>query len=452
MELNIAPRIKKKVVKECEAGTITATLFDDVKEDIVIMIARDKLKRFVEVRREEETKQMREILASAHTEGATDSVRRLHARFDFDTPNIFMSPDLMRGSLGLANLRYPPVDDDATTPLPRQNVGAISCHGRHHGKSKTNQDRALMSYPLENAVDYGGSESALFVMADGHGPCGHQVADYVVRNVWSELVESVQRPSPDFEAVLVEAFVNADDNLKDLELMRIDRTSSGATCLAALVVGSVLYVAGCGDGKIVMGRVKDGDGDVDITEPVEDGAATNAYELKLRAAQMCRLVPKLLTKEHKISDIDEAERVQSAGGIIEPAPGYTMDRIWFDTTFSGPGLQPTRTIGDHAAKRIGVIATPDTAKYEITSRDKFVIIGTDGLWEYVTEKQAVRFAEANLRLNATKANRAELAATYLMNVATMHWSNEGNGYADDISVTIFVLPPWGPAQAATASS
>ena len=39
--------------------------------------------------------------------------------------------------------------------------------------------------------------------------------------------------------------------------------------------------------------------------------------------------------------------------VVEPAPGYACDRVWFDETFQGPGLQPTRTIGDHAARGTG---------------------------------------------------------------------------------------------------
>lgn len=136
-----------------------------------------------------------------------------------------------------------------------------------------------------------------------------------------------------------------------------------------------------------------------------------------------------------------------------------MDRIWFDSSCRGPGLQPTRTIGDHAAKRIGkaeclaaafvsqkeivgVIATPDTARYNISNKEKFIILASDGVWEYVTDKQAVRFVEASLRVNAKMVDRAELAATYLVNIANKHWVNEGNGYADDISVTVSLLPPW----------
>ncbi len=38
----------------------------------------------------------------------------------------------------------------------------------------------------------------------------------------------------------------------------------------------------------------------------------------------------------------------------------------------------------------GVIAIPEVKQYELIHDDKFLIIGSDGIWEYITDDEAVR--------------------------------------------------------------
>ena len=427
------------------------------------MIAKDKLKRFVETRRKDEKKALEVAEAKGGKDGkanirVTQAVR-LHKAQD-EYPHRFMAPDYFRGQLGLKDLAYPPIDDDYQSPLHRFSCGSVSTHGQNHGKYKVNQDRGLTAYPFKHARDKAGTESALFVVADGHGKDGHYVADYVVKRVLDELSKALESDNePDRIQCIVDAYAKADSELADFDALGLDRQSSGTTCVAALLIGDDLYVASTGDAKIVMGQVKEGEPDVDLednakNEPLpgeEDGSPREAEGKKnapgrrrstaTEVAQKCDLQAIQLTVEHKITDATEIQRIEEAGGVVEPAPGYACDRIWFDESFSGPGLQPTRTLGDHAASKIGVIADPDCSHHKLQKSDKFLILATDGVWEYVSNRQAVRFVEAALRLNVNEPARAELAAKYLVNIATKYWINEGGGYQDDISATVVVLDP-----------
>ncbi len=42
--------------------------------------------------------------------------------------------------------------------------------------------------------------------------------------------------------------------------------------------------------------------------------------------------------------------------------------------------------GDLAVKEIGVISTPDIQEYSITPRDKFFIMASDGVWEFISNE------------------------------------------------------------------
>ena len=49
----------------------------------------------------------------------------------------------------------------------------------------------------------------------------------------------------------------------------------------------------------------------------------------------------------------------------------------------------TRSIGDEVAKKVGVSAEAEIIESEFTCEDKFVIIGSDGIWEFMSNQEAV---------------------------------------------------------------
>ena len=53
-----------------------------------------------------------------------------------------------------------------------------------------------------------------------------------------------------------------------------------------------------------------------------------------------------------------------------------------------PGLAMSRSIGDTIAKNLGVIAEPGIYEYNLNERFKFIIMGSDGIWEFLTNEDA----------------------------------------------------------------
>ena len=82
--------------------------------------------------------------------------------------------------------------------------------------------------------------------------------------------------------------------------------------------------------------------------------------------------------------------ILKAGGLVEPytdAYGESIgpERIWIPNSEPPvPGLAMTRSIGDKLAASIGLIAEPEIDCFRITADDKFIIIGSDGLFEFLT--------------------------------------------------------------------
>lgn len=54
-----------------------------------------------------------------------------------------------------------------------------------------------------------------------------------------------------------------------------------------------------------------------------------------------------------------------------------------------PGTAFTRSIGDSVAEQIGVVAVPEILRHLLTSDDKYIIICSDGVFEFISSQHAV---------------------------------------------------------------
>jgi serine/threonine protein phosphatase PrpC len=48
-----------------------------------------------------------------------------------------------------------------------------------------------------------------------------------------------------------------------------------------------------------------------------------------------------------------------------------------------PGLAMSRSLGDGQAHSIGVSCEPEIHKYELSVDDKFIVLASDGVWEFL---------------------------------------------------------------------
>ena len=54
-----------------------------------------------------------------------------------------------------------------------------------------------------------------------------------------------------------------------------------------------------------------------------------------------------------------------------------------------PGLAMSRSFGDKVAALVGVVCNPEIMEWKLTGDDKFLIVASDGLWEFL-ESDEVR--------------------------------------------------------------
>ena len=83
----------------------------------------------------------------------------------------------------------------------------------------------------------------------------------------------------------------------------------------------------------------------------------------------------------------------------------------------------TRTLGDFAAKKIGLISTPEIQHIELTTNDEFIVMASDGVWNVMRSAEAVGFIKSHLHLTKQCPDRPHLIAEMLAKTCKQRWQN-----------------------------
>ncbi|PRP74630.1 hypothetical protein PROFUN_03552 [Planoprotostelium fungivorum] len=188
------------------------------------------------------------------------------------------------------------------------------------------------------------SKVGYFGVFDGHG--GVRCANYLAEVLHFNIFNSEYFARGRFEESIKEGFRKTDEDF--LEQCRKHYLMDGSTCAIAMIVDCKLYTAHAGDSRVVLCRDK----------------------TAIR-----------LTEDHKPDRDDELARVEKAGGEV----------IFRGNCFRVAGdLAMSRSFGDLRLKEPlkMVISEPEIRVEELTPKDKWVIIASDGLWDVVSDQKA----------------------------------------------------------------
>ncbi|KAG9136740.1 hypothetical protein Leryth_004515 [Lithospermum erythrorhizon] len=204
--------------------------------------------------------------------------------------------------------------------------------------------------------------SAFYAVFDGHG--GANAASFLKNNAMRFFFEYDALPEistvsdsfvKELEGCHRRAFLLADQALA--EECSVD-SYCGTTAITCLVLGRHLLVSNAGDCRAVLCR-------------------------KGVAVQM--------SQDHRPTCLLEKKRVEDLGGFIEY--GYLNGE-----------LAVTRALGDWYMKDPSGSASPLTAEPEVnqillTDDDEFLIIGCDGIWDVMTNQDAISIVRQELRMH-----------------------------------------------------
>ena len=236
-----------------------------------------------------------------------------------------------------------------------------------------------------------------FAVCDGHGADGHLVSGMIKGNFLISLEKFLTHYPADV------ALSKAVNEMSEKVLhSKIDTDFAGSTFVGVLLHGD----------NLVCGNVGD------------SGAVVGAFQGSWK--------PRKLSQDHKPSRPDEAARIIAKGGRISSHVHGGPLRIWYKSE-NIPGLAMTRSIGDKASREIGLTSEAEMLSIKLSSKDKFVIIASDGLWEFITEQEAVSIVG-----ELVVQGKSEMSCSRLLNEAVHRW-NQHSASVDDITIVIVFL-------------
>ena len=106
---------------------------------------------------------------------------------------------------------------------------------------------------------------------------------------------------------------------------------------------------------------------------------------------------------HKPDNPGERARIENSGGSIHPIEigkdKYAgPNRIWAPGKNSwGPGLALSRAFGDKAARKYGLISEPEIKNIRLTYEIDFLLMGSDGLFDYMKDNEVSYFVRKKLK-------------------------------------------------------
>ncbi|KAI5597467.1 hypothetical protein BDE02_02G068200 [Populus trichocarpa] len=257
-----------------------------------------------------------------------------------------------------------------------------------YGYSSFKGKRASMEDFYETSIsEVDGQMVAFFGVFDGHG--GARTAEYLKNNLFKNLSSH-----PDFirdtKTAIVEAFRQTDAEYLHEE--KAHQKDAGSTASTAVLLGDRLLVANVGDSRVVACR------------------AGSAIPLSI---------------DHKPDRSDERQRIEEAGGFV----------VWAGTWRVGGVLAVSRAFGDKLLKPY-VVAEPEIQEEEIDGVE-FIIVASDGLWNVLTNKDAVALVQ--------DITDAEAASRKLIQEAY------ARGSTDNITCVV-VRFDWSPVSSSDLSS
>ena len=291
------------------------------------------------------------------------------------------------------------------------NIGTCTRHGiaplgRYGVKAKINQDRGLVCWPFN-----GSTAQALFCVFDGHGRAGEKISELCMTSLPGLLDAEPTALTADPAAQLSKQVVQLDAMLDAPDLRQVAR-SSGTTATVVYLHGNSCWVACAGDSRAVLGSFASG-----------------------------ASVSRDLSRDHKPDDPVEMERILRAGGEVSaagPDGQPPPSRLWGASTSCG--LAMARSIGDRSLRRYGCIPQPEVQEFSlqpaesaVADGDRFIIVASDGVWEFISSQQAVEIV-ASSDSDATKA------CERLVRAAQQRWQEEEGTYRDDITAIVAMLP------------
>ena len=274
-------------------------------------------------------------------------------------------------------------------------------------KKKVNQDSYFIFKNFAGHKDY-----LYMSVCDGHGAEGHFVSRFIKEVLPKEMSENLKHrdiinDTENTHQIISRTFLNANDKLVYTE--EINSLFSGSTCVSVIYTPEKLIVPNIGDSRAVLAR---------------EDKETGEY------------MPIELSRDHKPTEKDEAMRILENDGRIQPffedGEFVGPERVWVKED-EVPGLAMTRSFGDRVAATVGVISKPEIKEFSYSENDRFMLIASDGVWEFLSNQEVMDMIK-----KFYLENRLNECCEFIYEESKKRWLQEEE-VIDDITMILVIF-------------
>ena len=266
------------------------------------------------------------------------------------------------------------------------------------GVQKLNQDKFFIK------KDFLDEPEQFFIgVCDGHGMHGHFISEYISKFLPQKLTSITNDES------IKSVFLSLQNTLNNNSITKIDSSLSGTTCTSIIISQDKIICMNLGDSRAILARYEKG--------------AYNVINL---------------SRDHKLNEHDEMKRIINKGGIIKQYYDNKLkesigpQRVFLNNS-EIPGLAMSRSFGDSIAHNIGVISEPEIFRFNYNGNEKFIVIATDGIWQFIDSEECVKIMKEYYENNMDAVG----GLNALVKEAFKRWKNEEENVDDITAIVIF---------------
>ncbi|KAF3679314.1 putative protein phosphatase 2C 60 [Capsicum annuum] len=222
---------------------------------------------------------------------------------------------------------------------------------------------------------------------DGHG--GPETSRYINDHLFQHLKRFAAEQNSMSADVIRKAFQATEDGFFSVVAkqwpMKPQMAAVGSCCLVAVICNGILYIANLGDSRAVLGRLVRATGEVlAIQLSAEHNACFEAVRQELHS--MHPDDPQIVVLKHNVWRVKGLIQIsRSIGDIYLKKPEYNREPLYAKFRLREPFERPILS------------SDPSITVQELEPHDQFLILASDGLWEHLSNQEAIDIVQNSPR-------------------------------------------------------
>ncbi|KAL3539104.1 hypothetical protein ACH5RR_002470 [Cinchona calisaya] len=283
---------------------------------------------------------------------------------------------------------------------------------------------------------------------DGHG--GPETSRFINDHLFQHLKRFTSEQQSISVEVIRKAFQATEEGFLSVVTrnwpMKPQIAAVGSCCLVGIICSGTLYIANLGDSRAVLGRLVKATGEVlPIQLSSEHNASIESVRQELQSLHPDD--PRIVVLKHNVWRVKGLIQIsRSIGDVYLKKAEFNKEPLYAKFRLREPFRRPILS------------SEPSISVHQLQAHDQFIIFASDGLWEHLSNQEAVDIVQNNPRSGSArwlvKAALQEAAKKREMRYSDLKKIDRGvrRHFHDDITVVVLFLDSHLMSRASTVES